>query len=81
MKFLAQYLHYGEIKQLAQRNNVDYNRAKEITAGRISPKQNEMEFALDVINTTMPRMEQLKRLDKVPMAFAGDTGPTMGMSY
>lgn len=80
MKVLRQYLHYGEVKQLAAKNNVEYSRAKEITRGRISPRQSEIPFALDIINTVMPRMQELKRFEKVPV-FEGDNGPTMGMSY
>lgn len=81
MKVLRQYLHYGEIKHLAIQNNIDPERASEIARGRISPRPNEIQFALDIINTTVPRIEQFKRLDKVPMTFAGDAGATMGMSY
>jgi hypothetical protein len=81
MKVLNQFMQYGEVAQLARQNNIEVKRAQEITRGRISPRDNEIGFAQAIINIAMPRMEQLKRFDKVPVAFEGDKGPSMGMSF
>jgi hypothetical protein len=81
MKVLRNYLQYGEISTIAKENNIEYSRAREITRGRVSPRDSEIGFAQAIINVAAPRMEQLKRFDKVPVAFEGDKGASMGMSY
>ena len=74
-------MQYGEIKHIATQNNIDVKRAWEITRGRISPNDSEIGFTNAIINVAIPRMEQLKRFEKVQIAYDGDKGATMGMAY
>jgi hypothetical protein len=81
MKVLRGFFQYGEIKQIAAQNNIATDRAWPIARGRISPRPEEIGFAQALINIALPRMEQLKRFEKVPIAYEGDKGATMGMGY
>jgi len=81
MKVLRHYMQHGEIKQIAEQNNIAAARAWEITRGRVSPRESELGFARAILNIAAPRMEELKRFDKVPLVFQGDNGASMGMGY
>lgn len=65
LQTLRQYTRYGEIKELAEKNNIEKSRAYEILRGRLMPKDHELDFVNDVITRVLPRQQQLQRLGQV----------------
>jgi len=65
LKVLRGYLAYGEIKYMAQQNNMPIDRAYEIARGRQSPRDSEMGFVNAIIDRVTPRMQQTSRLNNL----------------
>lgn len=58
----CQLLYKGELKVLAEKERIDYSRAKDISRGRVAPREHELNFIHRVLDTVLPRIEVNRRL-------------------